>query len=257
MAKGRFWYNSVNFKYVLTATTEATGADVENVLYPFPSNVWRSTTNGDQYVAFDSSTARTIAAVYIGNHNVSSFTTFEVQCSNNDFSTHDDYNLTSLSETRTRVDSDGEVEDYTYRSAYAIIAGSYQDIRIKINSTVSYYEIGFIGIYTADYTFPQNWVTNFRWGWKNQIITNQSENGSTYIKHQYSRREGALQFRYITSAQLLILTRQIPLNNHIVFAPDGLTSLFLVGVELADIPGNLQTISDDYKTIDINIVEKI
>jgi hypothetical protein len=257
MANGRIWYNSINFKFTPTATTEETGAEVENVLQPFPFNVWRSTTNGTQYVTLIASTSRNIEVIYIGNHNLSTYTTFEIQCSNNNFSTHDDFPVTSIYEARSRLDSDLSVEDYFYRSAYAVIDGSYRYVRIKMDSTESYYEIGFIGIYRYDYTFPANWIKNFRWGWKTQNSIISGDYGSTSIKNYYSRREGSFEFKYITSAQALILTRHVALNDHVIFAPDGLGELYLVQMQPSDVQRNLNTISDDFKALDIDVIEKI
>lgn len=255
---GRIFYVNRTKKYTLTATTEATDHPVENVLNPFVFNTWRSTTNGDQYVTFDCNTSRDIDMIYVGNHNLSTYTTFQLQASNDNFATHDDTAITSLSQSRHRQDSDGEYESYTLRSGYALLTGTYKDFRIKINSTLSYYEIGFIGIYGLDYTFDNNWIQRFSAGLRTQKDIIQGNYGHTTSKYWFQRWEFDLEFKdNLSKTQSDWMTGILPLSQTCVFAPEDMTAIYLCEAFIEGLPENLQAISTGNKSLSIKLIEKI
>lgn len=255
---GTIYYWPRTRQYTLTATTEATDHPVENVLTEFPQNTWQSTTNGDQYVTFDGTSSKDITMVYIGNHNLSTYTTFEVQASDDNFSTHDDTSVTVLSETKNYRGDDGEPRNYTYYSGYALVNGNYKDIRVKMNSSLSYYEIGFIAIYLRSEEFDANWVQRFRAGIRTQKDIIQGNYGHTTSKLWFQRWEAELEFKdSLPKTQSDWMTQSLPIAPTCVFVPEGLTEIYLCEAFIDELPENLQAISTDNKSLSLKLIEKI
>lgn len=247
-------------KYTLTATTEATDHPVENVLTPFPFNTWQSTTNGDQYVTFTSATARDNSLIYIGNHNLSSFNNFRVEASNDNFlNTARTKDVILMTETRYRRDANGEPESYTYRSGYVFFAtGNYEDYRVHINSTLSTYEIGFIGIYEKDDPFDVNWIQRFSAGMRTQKDIIQGNYGHNTSKLWFQRWEFELEFKdSLPKTQADMLTQELPLSETFIFQPETGGHMHLVELFNEGLPENLQEISTDSKSLSIQMIEKI
>lgn len=268
-SKGRVWYWPNTKKYTLSATTEATDYDVENVLNPYVDNTWRSVGVGTQYVTFDGATGITNAMIYIGNHNLSAYTTFQVQSSNNNFSTFDSVDITDMYRTLRRMDSNNEPEEYTYRDGFVFISSSYQDHRIKIvSASVSYYEIGFIAILERSYTFDNNWTQRFPAGYETQKDLIQSPYGNTSSKHWFQRWTNALDWNdSLSTTQVGKIANELPMSPVAVFWPEyvepfedpggGISPLRLVEAFTDGPPQNLQAESTDNKSFSIRMVEKI
>lgn len=258
MSKARFFYGNNSKKYTLTATNEASTFPVTNVLSPSAKNTWRSTDNGVRYITFYIANALNVRFVYIENYNITGGT-FKLQTSDNG-SSWTDHAINAVSETRREIDGDGEFYSTTYRKGYVTFTDlqSFKYYRLYMDySSVTYYEIGFIGLYTGDYEFPVNYIRNFRGGLRTNKDIYDTKTGNTFSSFNFIRREYEFDFNMIGSTQNNFIVGALPMYKNVVFAKDGLTTLYLVEAFVDDLSINIDTDNTGYKSCSVKLIELI
>jgi hypothetical protein len=162
-----------NQDYLFTPTwsgSSATTYPITNSLLNPPGLEWRSTSKINGEIILTAASSITLKVIVIAFHNISTYTTFDVQGSTDGVSYTSLAALTHIQVASKRKKVNGETEDYNRLISYLVAPTtySYRYIKIRINATGitdSYYKIGNILIYSSAYTFENAPLKGHRAGY--------------------------------------------------------------------------------------------
>lgn len=187
MSNIRFLYTIQSDTATPTASTAATGYPVANLLHPFRTKTWRSTTTGSTTVTWDLSTAQSSNTVALVNHNLDAGSTIV-------FEGADDSGFTTNLVTLNPVYNAGTIVLY-----HAALNKRYKRLRLT-KSTGAYIEIGRV-LFGNYYEVEKNCNVQFSDAKHDLSRSDKTIGGQTHTDIRNKFRAMAFPFSFVTQAQ--------------------------------------------------------
>jgi hypothetical protein len=227
------WYGDIAAwtGFSITSTSADSAYPLTRVTDRYPGLVFRTATNGNQYITLNGSTSVNVIGCVLVNINLTSADTIQAQYSNDNFSsTLGTQNFTVKSYLRRKWDPDLKKSvSYTRYDAYAAHSWSLQDFRILMNSgTLAQYEVGKILLLTDRYIFEKGTRNDYPGGWEIRSKVIESESGHLTSENNYIRHNFGLKLPYTSKNQADSMAFAA-LEPYCIYFVDGLTGEMLFG----------------------------
>lgn len=234
------WYGDIAAwpGFNVTSTSVDSAYPLSRVNDRFPSLVFRTAANGNQYITFNGTTSIEVIGCALINTNLTAADTIQAQYSNNDFSpTLGTQNLIVKSYTRRKWDEyQKRTISYIRSDAYAAHSWSLKDFRILMNSsTIAQYEVGKVLLFTQRYIFQYGSRNDYDGGYQVESRIIESDSGTMIKENKFIRHNFSFDFPYTTKLQADSFA-DIAIEPYAVYFADGLNGAMLFGAVETDIP---------------------
>ncbi len=245
--------------FAITSTSADSAYPLTRVTDRFPGLVFKTASNGNQYITLNGSEGVDVIGCALINTNLTSSDTVQSEYSNNNFSsTLGTQALTVKSYTRKKWDPDlNKMTSYTRNDAYAIHSWNLQDFRVLMNSgTLAQYEVGKILLLTERYVVERGARNNYTGGFEVRSKTIESDSGHITSENNFIRHNFGLEFPPTSKIQADSIANAA-LCPYCVYFVDGLNGTMLFGKFEVTVPKVQLEYANGNRTFTGNFIEII